>query len=134
LDTNIVLSALIFSNGRLAPIRQAWQQELLNPLVSKSTTEELIRGMSYPKFKLSGTDRDELLADYLPYCAIVKIPTKAPRVPACRDPLDLPFLHLAVAGKAKFLVTGDRDLLEVRGQLAFAIVAATEFIAALGLG
>ena len=133
LDTNIVLSALIFSRGRLTPVRQAWQQELFHPLVSKDTTKELIRAMSYPKFKLGSADRDELLADYLPYCTIVKYPAKAPKVPRCRDPFDVPFLHLAVAGKAKYLVTGDRDLLAVGGQLPFAIVAAAEFISALGL-
>lgn len=37
LDTNIVLSALIFSAGRLAWIRQAWQQQQLQPLVCRET-------------------------------------------------------------------------------------------------
>jgi predicted nucleic acid-binding protein len=36
-------------------------------------------------------------------------------VPPCRDPHDLPFLRLAVAGKAKALVSGDRDLLTLAG-------------------
>lgn len=31
------------------------------------------------------------------------------------DPFDLPFLHLAVAGRAKALVTEDRALLELAG-------------------
>jgi len=34
-----------------------------------------------------------------------------PGVPRCRDPFDLPSFHLAVAGKAHVLVSGDRDLL-----------------------
>ena len=132
LDTNIVLAALIFSSGRLAPIRLAWQREIFHPLLSKTTTEELIRAMSYPKFKLTGAERGELLGDYLPYCTTVKIPAKAPKVPPCRDPYDVPFLQLATHGKAKYLVTGDRDLLDVRGQLPCAIITAAEFIAALG--
>jgi predicted nucleic acid-binding protein len=54
-----------------------------------------------------------LLADYLPYAETVRIPQPPPTVPECRDELDLPFMHLAVAGKAKVLVSGDRDLLAI---------------------
>ncbi len=38
-------------------------------------------------------------SDYLPYCEPPRFPAKRPSVPACRDPLDEPFLALAVAGK-----------------------------------
>jgi predicted nucleic acid-binding protein len=39
-----------------------------------------------------------------------------PAVPACRDPFDVPFLQLAVAGKARALVSGDRALLALKAQ------------------
>jgi putative PIN family toxin of toxin-antitoxin system len=76
----------------------------------------LVRVLAYPKFRLSPTEQDELLADYLPYAEIVRIPQQPPTVPHCRDALDLPFMHLAVAGKAQVLVTGDRDLLAVAAE------------------
>ena len=133
LDTNVVLSALIFSKGRLAPIRLAWQQGIFNPLVSKDTTEELIRAMNYPKFRLSSAERDELLADYLPYCTIVKIPVKVPKTPPVRDPFDVAFLQLALCGKARYFVSGDQDLLSVRAHLRFSILSAAGFISALEL-
>ena len=128
LDTNVVLSALIFSGGRLGPLRNAWQQRRCLPLVSKTTTEELVRALAYPKFKLTAPDRQELLGDYLPYCEVVPIPSNPPRIPTCRDPFDLPFLHLAVAGKADFLVTGDHDLLALAGQLSCSIITSDEFV------
>jgi putative PIN family toxin of toxin-antitoxin system len=131
LDTNIAVSALLFAHGRLAPIRLAWQATTFTPLVSTATTQELIRVLSYAKFKLSSADRDELLADYLPYCATVKIPGKAPKVPLCRDPSDLPFLHLAAQAKADFLVTGDRDLLDLSDKTRFAIATAETFMSKL---
>lgn len=133
LDTNIVLSALIFFKGRLAPIRVGWQQGLFLPVVSRDTAEELIRAMNSTKFKLSSAERDELLADYLPYCTIIRIPAKAPKTPPVRDPFDVPFLQLASCGKMKYLVTGDKDLLAVRGHLRFAILSAADFISTLGL-
>lgn len=133
LDTNIVLYALIFSKGRLAPIRVGWQQGVFHPLVSRDTAEELIRALNYPKFKLSGAERDELLADYLPYCTIIRIPAKTPKTPPVRDPFDVPFLQLASCAKAKYLVTRDQDLLAVRGHLRFGILSAADFISILGL-
>jgi uncharacterized protein len=128
LDTNIVLSALVFAQGRLVPLRHAWQQAQCKPLVSSATVAELVRALTYPKFKLSSDEQQELLADYLPYCTAVRMPAKPPRTPVCRDPCDLPFLQLAVAGKADYLVTGDRDLLALAGQFTRPIVTADQFL------
>src|SRR3977135_3971337 len=124
LDTKIAHAALLFAHGVLRLVRQAWQSAAFTPLVSTATTEELLRVLSYPKYKLDATERDELLGDYLPYCTVTRLPAKAPRVPACRDPWDLPFFQLAAFGKARYLVTGDRDLIEIREKLFHAIVTA----------
>lgn len=132
LDTNLVLSALVFANGRLATLRHAWQGVRCVPLVSKVTTAELIRVLAYPKFKLSDEEQHELLADYLPWCAAVRIPNPPPATPACRDPFDQPFLQLAVAGKADCLVSGDNDLLSLHDQFVCPIVTAEQFLAATG--
>ncbi len=131
LDTNTVLSALVFSGGRLAQLRSAWQQARFEPLASKATVAELVRVLAYPKFGLTPEEQRELLCDYLPYAVTVRIPGKPPRTPACRDPADLPFLQLAVAGKADFLVSGDRDLLSIEEQFACPIVTAQKFLEAL---
>ena len=60
LDTHLVLSALVFANGRLAALRHAWQGGKCVPIVSKATTAELIRVLAYPKFKLG--DQDQLVS------------------------------------------------------------------------
>ena len=132
LDTNIVLSALVFADGRLAPLRLAWQQARCHPLVSAVTTAELMRALAYPKFRLATEEQRELLADYLPYCTTVRMPATLPRTPECRDPCDVPFLQLAVAGKADYLVTGDRDLLALAGRFSHPIISADQFLTALG--
>jgi uncharacterized protein len=111
LDTNVVLSALVFGGGVAAQLRHAWQQGRFVPLVSTATVQELVRVLSYPKFRLSLLDQEELLADYLPYAKTVNMPHPPPKVPKCRDPMDVPFMQLAVAGKARALVSGDRDLI-----------------------
>ena len=116
LDTNVVLSALVFRAGAAGQVRQAWQRGLVLPLASTATAQELVRVLAYAKFRLSKAEQDELLADYLPYAETVRIPQPPPTVPDCRDVLDLPFMHLAMEVKAQVLVSGDRDLLAIAAE------------------
>lgn len=127
LDTNVVLSALLFRSESANRLRQAWQSGEIQPLLSTATAQELLRVLAYPKFRLSADDQQELLADYLPWATSVRIPTP-PQVPDCRDPHDLPFLELAIAGHAKWLVSGDRDLLALAGTTPFLILPPAKFL------
>lgn len=131
LDTNLVLSALIFTHGRLAALRRAWHDARCQPLVSPATVSELMRALTYPKFKLSPEQQRELLADYLPFCVTVRMPNRPPKIPACRDPFDVPFLQLAIVGKADYLATGDRDLLTLASKFSCPIVTADQLLATL---
>lgn len=115
LDTNVVLSALLFGQGSVARLRTGWQSGRFVPLASAATARELVRVLAYPKFKLSASEQEDLLADYIPWVRVVPIPDPPPAAPPCRDPFDLAFLHLAVAGKAHALVSGDKDLLALHG-------------------
>lgn len=128
LDTNVLISALRYPSGISAEIRKSWMRHRIVPLVCTATAEELIRTLGYPKFKLNDDEQHDLLADYLPWCEVVEIPTPPPRTPKCRDDDDEVFLQLAVAGKAKLLVTGDSALLELRNRVGFDILTPAEFV------
>lgn len=121
LDTNVLLSALLFHAGTLSWLRTAWQTGTVRPLVSRRTMDELIRVLAYPKFHLGSRDREDLLADYLPWCKVVVV-SEPPPVPHCRDPFDVPFLELALTAQADALVTGDRDLLALAPQFPVPIL------------
>jgi putative PIN family toxin of toxin-antitoxin system len=131
LDTNVVVSALVFAHGPAARVRRAWQDGLILPLGNRITVTELMRVLAYPKFRLSAADQEELLADYLPALAVVTVPQPLPAVPHCRDPHDLPFLHLATAGQADALVTGDADLLALAGLVPWRVLTLAELLAQL---
>ncbi len=118
-DTNVVLSALLFPNGRLAWLRSHWREGSAVPLISPATAREITRVLAYPKFRLSELYRIELLAMYIPYCESLNLADKCPI--ECRDSKDQPLLDLAHSGKADLLVTGDNDLLALAGQPAFVI-------------
>ncbi len=126
IDTNILISALLFG-GKVSRLRVAWQEGWFTPLASKVTTTELIRVLAYPKFRLTPTDREDLLSDYLPFCESVVMPDILPVTPECRDPFDVPFLILALVGEADYLVTGDLDLLALKDNFACPIVTANDF-------
>lgn len=128
LDTNIVLSALLFGGGAVGALRRAWQEEKFLPLISKTTAQELVRVLAYPKFHLTQEERQELLADYLPHATVVRVSVPPPAVPSCRDAFDLPFLQLALAGKAAALVSGDKDLLALSGEFAIPIITPAAFL------
>ena len=128
IETKLVLSALIFTQGRLAPLRYAWQSAHCQPLLSGVTAAELLHALSYPKLKLTAADQQALLADYLPYCTTVRMPAKLPTTPICRDPLDVPLMQLALAGKADYLVSGDHDLLSLASQFSCPIITADQFL------
>lgn len=114
LDTNVVLSALVSAGGRLQWLRAAWQQAQLAPVVNQFTVTELLRVLTYPKFRLGPAEREELLADYLPHCEIVG-QQEPLALPPLRDPADAMFLQLACTARAPYLVTGDADLLSLAG-------------------
>ncbi|WP_428277987.1 putative toxin-antitoxin system toxin component, PIN family [Candidatus Palauibacter sp.] len=115
LDTNVLVSALLFPKGTVSHLRDAWRSGAILPLASRETVSELVRVLCYPKFRLVEGERDELLADYLPFCKSVVVEDPS-SVPECRDPFDRMFLELALAGRADAQVTGDEDLLTATPQ------------------
>jgi putative PIN family toxin of toxin-antitoxin system len=119
LDTNVVVSALIFPTGALARIRDLWRAGRILALTDRACTAELVRVLAYRKFRLDASDIAALLEDYLPFTETVS--PRPVRVPRCPDPDDRKFLLLATRGAADVLVTGDRALYDLAGRVRFAI-------------
>jgi putative PIN family toxin of toxin-antitoxin system len=124
-DTNTVISALVFTAGRLGWLRAHWRERGTIPLVSYATGAELKWVLGYRKLKLSAEYQFELLGDYLSYCETIEVNEICPV--KCRDAKDQPFLDLAQSGKANALVTGDEDLLALAGQTEFLIETPEEY-------
>jgi putative PIN family toxin of toxin-antitoxin system len=117
----------MFSRGRFAWLREAWQTRRFVALVSHDTASELLRVLAYPEFKLTRAEREALLADFLPYVETVKIDTKPEGLPDIRDAQDIIFLELAAASRADTLVTGDGDIQAVRERFHIPILTMAEF-------
>ncbi len=53
LDTNVLISTLVFQSGAQSWLRRAWTSRRILPLASYETVMELLRVLAYPKFALS---------------------------------------------------------------------------------
>ncbi|MCP9902205.1 putative toxin-antitoxin system toxin component, PIN family [Cyanobium sp. Cruz CV13-4-11] len=115
-DTNVLVSALLFEQGRLAWLRRSWQTAAITPVLAESSARELIRVLTYPKFRLERPDIDRLLEDVLPWCETHSGPIKACQLQV-RDPKDQLFLDLALAAGVPVLISGDGDLLALKNEL-----------------
>ncbi|ARP81951.1 putative toxin-antitoxin system toxin component, PIN family [Bordetella genomosp. 8] len=110
IDTNVLISAALAPAS--APARFVdWALAHATLLFSPSTFEELQTRLWRPKFDryLTLEQRQAILHD-LGAVALCVTPASSARV-FSRDPDDDKFIHLALAGNAAWIVTGDQDLL-----------------------
>ena len=132
LDTNVILSALLFG-GRLEGLHRAWRAGRLRLVLSRETADELLRVMAYPKFRLTRAEIASLFnAELLPFAEVVELPAAKRRQRWSRDPEDDKFIRCAQAGKCARLVTGDDDLLSLKRVGKVAILSPAEFLGVLG--
>ena len=112
IDTNIIISAALFPNGRAA---QAFEKALCppyQPLICDYIVDELHRKFR-TKFPDRVTELEAFLFNALLYIRVVPTPMGETRMEnAIRDPKDRPILRAALDAHADLLLTGDKDFLE----------------------
>jgi uncharacterized protein len=111
LDTNVLLSRLLLPDSITARAVRRFLDRA-QPIVSEETLRELAETLSRPKFDpyVSRLDRQRFFELFARVAEWVPIATT---IRQCRDPKDDKFLELAVDGKADWVITGDKDLLEL---------------------
>ena len=131
-DTNVLVSALLSSGSLPAPLVLLWRDGRFDLLTSADPLDELVRVTRYPKIRerLSPALAGRLINELRELAIVVK---ELPKVTASADPDDDYLLATAVAGKADFLVTGDkRDLLGLKLFDGTKIVSVREFLSLAG--
>lgn len=112
IDTNVIISAALFPNGRAA---QAFLKALLPPyipLVCDYIIDELHRKFR-EKFPDHVTELEAFLFHALTYIRAVPTPEEPVNVEArIRDPKDRPILRAALNAHADLFLTGDKDFWE----------------------
>lgn len=113
IDTNVLISAALSPRSASAQVVDFLLHQA-TLVFSRETFEELETRLWRPKFDryLDMDRRRLLLHDFAAAARWVDLPPP-PRPAYSRDPDDDVFLHTAQHGKAEWLVSGDKDLLEV---------------------
>ncbi|MBU4306138.1 MAG: putative toxin-antitoxin system toxin component, PIN family [Candidatus Omnitrophica bacterium] len=126
IDTNVVISALLFE-GQANEIFSLWKNGRVVFLASKEMITEYIKVLSYPKFNLTNEEIKYLLQEELvPFIKPVKVSTAIDVIKD--DPSDNKFLSAAVDGKADYIISGDKHLLNLKKFRKIEIVSITEFL------
>lgn len=117
-DTNLLVSALI-RRGNPHKVLKAWGLDCFYLLITQDLFEEIERVSRRDwirnKYGVKQTQIDRFIA-LIKLDAKFVMPIKIRDVPVhARDVKDDMVLACAIGGKADYLVTGDRDLLELEG-------------------
>lgn len=131
LDTNLLVSALISSQGPPAELFDLWGEDRYELVTSISQLRELERVLAYPRLaKRLPTDLVEAVLFRLANSAILA--TDLPSVEQSSDPDDNRILATAIAGKADLIASGNRKhVLPLRAVEGIPIVTAVEAISLL---
>lgn len=119
IDTNILISAIIVAGSKQDNLLKLWQDDYYSLIITQELIEEMIdvcsRAKFKEKYKLFSEKAAELI-DNLKLSAELVIPIPERELSIhCRDPKDDKLLACAIGGNATHLVTGDEDLLILRG-------------------
>lgn len=115
LDTNVWISAWLSTEGAPAVLVRGVIASA-QPVFTRATFEELATRVWRPKFDryLSTDYRRMLLHDVDAIAFWVDVTADLERRKFCRDGDDDKFVHAAIASDARWLVTGDDDLLSLK--------------------
>lgn len=125
LDTNILVSGL-FWGGTPGRILEFWYKKKFDLLISPDILNEYIRVAEELNQKFPAIQIKPLLNLITLNSHLVE-PGRRP-IPLCDDPDDKVFLATAIAGKARYIVTGDKALLRVKKYPGGQVVTSRELI------
>jgi putative PIN family toxin of toxin-antitoxin system len=132
IDTNILISALLAASSQPAELIVLWRAGRFDLLTTTEQVDELMRVTRYRKIRdrLAPAVAGRLVNDLRALAVVVD---ELPVVEVSSDPDDDYLLALAAAGRADFLVTGDkRDLLGVAVYKGTKIITVRDFLARHG--
>ena len=111
IDTQIVMEWLVFKDAKAAPLAQALEQGLVRWIGSPAMLGELRHVLGRGIAAKFAPDLPLIEQAFARHCLTIDArPLPAVRL-VCRDPNDQMFIDLAIAARARWLISRDRDLL-----------------------
>ena len=130
MDTNVLVSGLVFAGGAPRLVLDAWLEDQFILVTSLYLVEELAHVLSYPRIaqrlRLSDSKLAVILEALLSKAEVTPGQLQLPGI--TRDPKDDPVVACASEGQASFIVSGDRDLLELAEYEGIRVVTPRQFV------
>lgn len=129
LDTNVIIAAFA-ARGLCAEVFEICLSDhtvILSEHIISETYEKLIKKIRLPE------NTAQSIIDYMRDTAEIVTPTVVEES-VCRDKDDVKIIGTALKGKAKFIITGDDDLLVLKSYKGIRIVTPREFWSVLREG
>jgi putative PIN family toxin of toxin-antitoxin system len=131
-DTSSLVSYVLTQGDLMRRVVAHWRAGTFTLLSSPATRAELAGVLARPAIRQMAVAPLDQLARGVERFS-VHVPGSLNLSGACRDPKDDKFLACAVEGGAHYLVSSDRDLLDMRHYRDVAIVNPGQFLLALEL-
>lgn len=130
LDTNVFVSALIRPESVPAQIVQAWRKEEITLLTSPAIISEIERVLQYPHIKNLSSLTDERIIALLQLLTRKSLhtPERLKLSVILEDPDDNVILSCAVEGRADYIVSGDKHLLQINEYDGIHILTPRQFL------
>jgi len=125
LDTNLLVSG-IFWGGTPLKILDLWKKKKVELLASDATLNEYLSIILKVAKKMDRVDLFRSWSLVLP--ARLRLVSVRKSFRLCRDSNDDIFIDCAIAGRARYIVTGDQDLLVLKQVMGVRIVDARHFL------
>lgn len=126
MDPNVIISGVLSADGAPAQVLKAWREGRFEVIVSSQLLAELRRALAYPKLRARIPESDaKALVAWITHTATNQPDPDPHHAARSTDPGDDYLIALAAAHRAA-LVSGDRHLLELSGQIP--VYAPGEFI------
>ncbi|HWP91873.1 MAG TPA: putative toxin-antitoxin system toxin component, PIN family [Thermodesulfobacteriota bacterium] len=126
LDTNVLVSALLFKK-ETSKIVALWKSGKIVPVLSKEIFDEFKRVLEYPKFALTKNEISHLiLEEVLPFFEVIEVKTSIKGI--CKDLDDDKFISCALSAKARFVVSGDKDLWSLKSFKSVRIIRPSDLL------
>lgn len=132
-DTNIIVSGLIFKKGSSSNVIKALKNGKFDLIISGPLFSEYKQVLPRKKFTVKYKLTNEEITDFIVLVdSITKKATPLNKLPVkVRDSKDEIVLKTAMGGEADYLVTGDNDLLILNGNPALGklkIISVKDFL------
>lgn len=130
LDTNVVISSYLSSQGASHKVLTSWRNHLFDLVVSEPILEEYSRALQYPHVRKRHNLSDEEIArivDLLRELAQVVTP-RVSLVVVDADPEDNKIIECAVEGKADYIISGNDHLLDIKEYQSIQILTPAQFV------